>query len=89
MKFGVGPYTNRMDYFLVCFLQYKIKKLIRVAARSKAWTVFALSNTGILSSNPTPGMDVCVRLICVRAALCAGSGLATGWSPLQGALPAV
>jgi hypothetical protein len=37
-----------------------------VAARSNAWTVFARSNTGILGSNPTWGMDVCVRLFCVQ-----------------------
>jgi hypothetical protein len=44
----------------------------------KAWTVFARSNSGIVGSNPTRGMDVCVRLFCVFAVLCAGSGLATG-----------
>jgi hypothetical protein len=32
---------------------------ITVAARSKAWTVFARSNTGIVGSNPTQDMDVC------------------------------
>jgi hypothetical protein len=36
-----------------------------VAARSTAWTVFARSNTGIVGSNPTWGMDVCVRLFCL------------------------
>jgi hypothetical protein len=30
-----------------------------------AWTVFTRSNTGIVGSNPTWGMDVCVRLFCV------------------------
>jgi hypothetical protein len=43
-----------------------------VAARSKAWTVVAHSNTGIMGSNPTWGMDVCVRLLfvlsCVQVA---------------------
>jgi hypothetical protein len=34
---------------------------ITVAARSKAWTLFARSNPGIMGSNPTQGMDVCVR----------------------------
>jgi hypothetical protein len=48
---------------------------ITVAARSKAWTVFARSNTGVVSSNPTQGMDVCVRLFCVCVVLCVGSGL--------------
>jgi hypothetical protein len=36
------------------------------------------SNTGILGSNPTGGMDVCVHLFHVCAVLCAGSGLAMG-----------
>jgi hypothetical protein len=62
---------------------------ITVAARSKAWTVFARSNTGIVDSNPTRGMDVCVSLLCVCVVLCVGSGLATGWSPVRGVLPAV
>jgi hypothetical protein len=43
---------------------------ITVAAQSKAWTVFVLSKTGIVGSNPTLGMDVCVRLFCV-CAVCA------------------
>jgi hypothetical protein len=38
-----------------------------VAARSKAWIVFARTNTGVVGSNPTQDMD-----FCVRAALCAG-----------------
>jgi hypothetical protein len=62
---------------------------ITVAARSKAWTVFARSNTGIVGTNPSPVMDVYVRLFCVCVLLCAGSGLATGWSPVRGVLPAV
>jgi hypothetical protein len=62
---------------------------ITVAARSRASTVFARSNTGIGGSNPTLGMDVCVRLFCVCAVLCAGSGLAMGCSPVQGVLPTV
>jgi hypothetical protein len=41
-------------------------------------TVFARSNSGIVGSNPTQGMDVCVRLFCICAVLCAGNGLATG-----------
>jgi hypothetical protein len=61
--------------------------LITVAARSKTRTVFVCSNTGIMDSNPTWAMDVCVRLCWVCAVLCAGSGLATGWSPVQGVLP--
>jgi hypothetical protein len=42
-----------------------------------------------MGSNPTQGMDVCVRLFCVYAVLCVGSGLATGGTPVQAVLPAV
>jgi hypothetical protein len=38
---------------------------ITVAARSKAWTFFAQSNHGIVVSNSTWGMDVCVRILCL------------------------
>jgi hypothetical protein len=58
-----------------------------MAALSKARTVFARSNTGIVGSNPTRSMDVCLRLFSVCIVLCIGSGLATRWSPVQGALP--
>jgi hypothetical protein len=44
-----------------------------------AWTIFARSNAGIVDSNPTQDMDVCVRLFCVYVVLCLGSGLAKGW----------
>jgi hypothetical protein len=63
----------------------KIRRGVRLVSRSQwpavrsKWTVFA-------RSNPTQVMDICVRLFCVRV-LCVGSGLATGWSPVQGVLP--
>jgi hypothetical protein len=38
---------------------------------------------------PFKGMDVYVCLFCVCVVLCVGSGLATGWSPVQGVLPTV
>jgi hypothetical protein len=38
---------------------------IRVAERSKACTVLVRSNTGIVGSNLTQGMDICLRLFCV------------------------
>jgi hypothetical protein len=38
---------------------------IAVAVRYKEWTAFARSKTEIVSSNPTQGMDVCLRLLCV------------------------
>jgi hypothetical protein len=31
---------------------------ITVVTQSKAWTVFARSNAGIVGSNPSQGMDV-------------------------------
>jgi hypothetical protein len=49
-----------------------------MAARSQARTVFARSNTGIVSSNPTKVMYVCVRLFYDCVVLCVGSGLRTG-----------
>jgi hypothetical protein len=51
---------------------------IAVAARFRACTVFDRSNTGIVGSNPTKGVDACVRLFCVCVVLCVGSGLAAG-----------
>jgi hypothetical protein len=65
------------------------EKPITVTAQSKARTVFARSNAGIMGSNPTRGMDVCVNLFCVCVVLCVGSGLAKGWSPVQGVLSTV
>jgi hypothetical protein len=37
-------------------------------------------NTGVMSSNPIWGMDVCVLLISVCAVLCICRGLATSWT---------
>jgi hypothetical protein len=47
------------------------------------------SSIVIVGSNPTQGIDVCVRLFCSYALFCTGSGLAMGWSPVQGVLPTV
>jgi hypothetical protein len=54
---------------------------------SKAWTVFARPHNGIVGSNPTWFMGVCVPLFCDCAVLCVGSDLARGWSPVEGILP--
>jgi hypothetical protein len=35
---------------------------ITVVAQSKAWTLFARSDAGIVGSDPTRGMDVCLGL---------------------------
>jgi hypothetical protein len=47
-----------------------------VAARSKAWIVFSLSDTGIVILIPTWGMDVSVYLFHVCVVLCVGNVLA-------------
>jgi hypothetical protein len=63
-----GSTITSHEYTLAVGYQYPIM----VAARSKAWTVFARSEAGIVGSNPTQGMDVCVRLYrvlsCVQVA---------------------
>jgi hypothetical protein len=41
-----------------------IRSIITVAAQSEAWTVFSRSNTGVVGSNPTQGMDAFV-LFCM------------------------
>jgi hypothetical protein len=51
--------------------------------------VFARSNTGIVGSNPTQDMDVCLRSFCVFVVLCEGRGHATGLSPVQEVVPTV
>jgi hypothetical protein len=63
--------------------------LIPVATQSKTWTVFACSNTGIMGSNLTQGMDVCVRLFRVHVVLHVGCSCAMSWSPVQEVLPTV
>jgi hypothetical protein len=50
---------------------------VPVAALSKARTVFDRSNSGIAGSNPTRGMDVCLRVFCVMFS-CVGRGVASG-----------
>jgi hypothetical protein len=54
-------------------LHYKGQWQITVVAQSKAWTIMVRSNTGIVGSNPTWGMDVCVYsvfvLSCVEVAV--------------------
>jgi hypothetical protein len=80
MKKGKSQ-KNGENYAARRFMRVVCRLAITVAARSKAWTVFARSDTGVMGSNPTRGMDICVRLFCACVVLCVGSGLATGWSP--------
>jgi hypothetical protein len=84
MKQFVIHFNSDFVIYVLGLLRYLLP--ITVAAQSKVWTVFTRSNTGIVGSNPTRGMNVCVRLFCVCAVLYTSSGLATGWFPVQGVL---
>jgi hypothetical protein len=68
------------------FSFYSVWVQITAAARFKSWTVFDRSNTGVVGSNPTRGVDVYMRLFSVYVVLCVGRGLATGWSSVQGVI---
>jgi hypothetical protein len=61
---------------------------ITVDALSKAWTVFALSNTGSWVRIPLEAW-MSLGVFCVYVVLCIGRSLATGWSPVQGILPCI
>jgi hypothetical protein len=43
--------------------------------------MFAHSNTGVVGSNATRSIDVCLRLFSACVVLCVGSGLATADPP--------
>jgi hypothetical protein len=58
-----------------------------MAAQSEVGTVFNRSSTGIVGSNPAREMDACPHFYVVLSWV--GSGLTTGWFPLQGVLPNV
>jgi hypothetical protein len=68
-------FTNQfLSPFIDCCYYFTVTSYlpVTVAARSncKAWTVIAHSNTGIVGSNPTYGIDVCLRLFGVCVFLC-------------------
>jgi hypothetical protein len=79
----IGLSLVSVTHFLI-YLIYT--KPVTVAERSKACTVFARSEAGIVGSNHSQGMVVvfvCVCVcVCVRArvlqCLCTGNGLAMG-----------
>jgi hypothetical protein len=64
-------------YYIIIMSKVNKFRPITVAAQSKARTVFARSNAGIVGSNPNQGMDVCVPLFFVYIVLCIDSALAT------------
>jgi hypothetical protein len=75
-SFKIAP--RKLAKITLHLVELQTRWPITVAARSKARTVFARSNAGIVVSNPTQGMDcrfVCIY--CVRVVLCVGRGLAT------------
>jgi hypothetical protein len=55
------PISRRVELYF--HFSIRLHEPITVATRSKAWIVFSLSNAGIMGSNPTQGMDVCI--VCV------------------------
>jgi hypothetical protein len=60
--------SNRQEFFI-----HSIFKPVTVAERSKAYTVFARSEAGIVGSNSTQGMDVWYLVfvcVCVYAIFC-------------------
>jgi hypothetical protein len=61
------PTVYTSDFF---FWTLSITLPVTVAARPKTWNVSAPSNTGIVGSNPTQGLDVCVRLFCLCCSVC-------------------
>jgi hypothetical protein len=74
-----GDYYSELCFFEMrssCTVKWSIQRIwlfktgnkkspITVAARSRAWAVFARLNIGFVGSSPTPGMDVCVRIFFV------------------------
>jgi hypothetical protein len=66
---------------LAYWIQLRNKQPIKMTARYKAWTVFVRSNAGFESYSKHGCL--CAFILCV------GSGLAMGWSPVQGVLPTV
>jgi hypothetical protein len=57
-----------------------------VAEWSKAWTVLARLDAGIIGSNSTRGMDVYVYVYSMFVLSYIGRGLVMSWSLIQGVL---
>jgi hypothetical protein len=64
---GVSPTPQKYSQFTISISE---TTPITVAARSKAWFVFARLNSGIVDSNSTRGMDVCVCVYSVFMLSC-------------------
>jgi hypothetical protein len=63
---------------VILFVHVSRSRPITVTASPRASIVFARSNTGVVGSNLTRGIDICVGLFCVCVVMYVGSGLATG-----------
>jgi hypothetical protein len=97
LRSGVPPPRHLCMYWHICLHGRDSKRrhgcarcpshVFSVWIGPKAWNVFSRLNTGIVSSNPARGIDVCVYSVFVLS--CVGSGLATGWSLVRGVLPTV
>jgi hypothetical protein len=71
LTFPTQIYLQRSEYRFTCFQwKWNIVWPITVAARYKAWTVFTRSNAGIVGSNPSRGMHICVRVYTVFVFFC-------------------
>jgi hypothetical protein len=57
--------SSPFSEYVICLFVVDISTAIpiTVVARFKAWTVFSRSNAGIVGSNPTHGMDICI--VCI------------------------
>jgi hypothetical protein len=78
---GILHFFKKWHNLLLFWCQYTACMQNTMAARSKAWTVFARLNTVIVGSNPSQVTVVCVLLFFSYVVLCVGSGLTTGWFP--------
>jgi hypothetical protein len=82
------PIRNaRWPAYILCFGDKT--HTITVAAPCKAWTVFVRSNTEIVGSYPTRGVEAYVCFFCICVVLCVGRSLTTGWFLVQGVQPTV
>jgi hypothetical protein len=87
-----------IDYsmiFHVCCHMFAFGKWVwrpvAVAEWSKAWTVLARLDGGIVCSNPTLGMDIYMYVYVYSMFVLSyvGRGLVMSWSLIQGVLPCV
>jgi hypothetical protein len=88
-KSSVENYVLIIKLTNYIFNTLSVYEPVTVAEWSKAWTVLARLDAGIIGSNPTRGMDVYVYVYSVFVLSCAGRGLAMSWSLVQGVLPTV